>query len=105
MNQNKASVKKYKRLTIDKLSYDGCLNFLEAYVKYVSDEYVSIYNKYIHDPKNIQISKCYRKYRRYLLSCEFGLLTGLDGTVVVQGLENMVNNNITKRWDCCGTVL
>ena len=81
------NTKGYKRLTIDELNMNGCINLLEAFVSDVSQSFIIACRKCIENPQDEKYRENYNNYKDLILSEYFGQLTGLDGRVIVDSLE------------------
>ena len=85
------STRGYKRLTIDDLNYDGCLNLLEAFVHSLSEEYSNalyMFRKYKTDDHR----EALENVREVFLSKYFADLTGLRGDDILSRLEQQYMN-------------
>ena len=90
-------VTNYKRLTIDKLSDEGCMNVFEALLTDIREEFISKYTDYLfhrNDKKNCEAYfLSYKRIKKYILSDDFAALTGLDGANIVTTLEETAYND------------
>ena len=80
------STKGYRRLTIDQLNTEGCINLLEAFVRSLSAEYTNSIYMYSRDKSKASYENL-SKIRQLFLSKYFSDLTGLDGESIVRKLE------------------
>lgn len=96
MFSNQIDTRKYKRITIDQLNNQGCLNVLEAFLKELREEFVSTYKDYIKYPNDKKYAECYKHIRDYILSDDFAYLTGLKGSDIIDALEKSVFSN--SKW-------
>lgn len=76
-----------KRLDITRISTEGCLNLLEAFLTELMEDYKYIYRDYLNDKNNKKLRGSYEKYRNLFLSDYFAALTGLDGASVLESLD------------------
>ena len=77
----------YKRMTIDEISNEGCLNILEAFLESIGNEYKDAAMMYrLH--KSVIDRDHLNKLRNYLRSEDFSALTNLDGSAIVSTLDS-----------------
>lgn len=76
------------RLTIDKLSDEGCLNILKHFLKTLSREFTQTFASLLKNPHNEDIRSHYNYLRELFTSDYFNDLTNLDGRSIVKQLEN-----------------
>lgn len=90
-------VANYKRLTIDKLNNEGCMNVFEALLADIREEFISKYKDYLfhkNDKNNCNTYfLSYKRIKNYILSDDFAALTGLDGASIVTTLETTAYND------------
>lgn len=75
------------RLTIDRLNYDGCYQLLEAFLRYVADDYIASLQTYLKDKNDKKSYEHYINSREFFLSSYFSDLTGLYGEDVISRLD------------------
>lgn len=90
----KIQTKVYQRLTVDKLSTEGCINLLEAFVRNLSDDFKEAYWQYLDNKKSKDRVEHYNHLRKIFLSKYFSELTELDGQEILSRLEG----DISKRY-------
>lgn len=78
------------RLTIDKLNNDGCFRLLEAFLKYVAEDYCSALRTFLKDKNDKTSYKHLVSARNFFLSDYFSNLTGLCGEDIVSRLDTKV---------------
>ena len=88
------SVKGYKRLTIDDLNTEGCLNFLEAFLNELSIDFTTSYRNHLMYLGDNHYKEHYLVVRNFILSDYFHMLTGLIGEDIVYSLETSVRNEV-----------
>lgn len=76
-----------KRLTIDQLDDQGCMNVLCAFMERLSEDYRDSLAILRKNPRSKENLRHVRELREYFTSEEFGLLTNLDGKAIVEKLE------------------
>lgn len=80
----------YKRIrSMDELNTDGCLHFLEAFLKRLSEEFTVSFVNHVRFPEDEQLNSYYLDIRKLIQSQYFRDLTNLDGTEVVESLERI----------------
>ena len=94
MSDIKCDMSNYKRLTIDRLNEDGCINMLSYFLKNMSEEFQASYFSYLRDKKNKDALKHYTRMREFYLSDYFTQLTNLDGRMVLQQLEKSYEDSL-----------
>lgn len=77
------------RITIDKLNDEGCLNFLEMFLSTLAEDYFSAYVDYVKNSTSSVADSNYVRMREFFLSDYFSLLTNLDGSAVLAGLDKI----------------
>lgn len=85
------------RTTADSLNDRGCINLLCAMVKQMSQEFRYTYGNHLKDPENMRAFVQYNSVRDEFLSDYFSKLTGLNGRIIVNKLENIVEQCVS----CC----
>lgn len=90
MPKIKYSTKPYKRLTIDDISDEGCMNLFEALLQEIGTEYRLCAIQYKEHPEVEGSKEHYEKCREYILSDFFHDLTGLDGDSIVKSFDREV---------------
>lgn len=83
----KVTLENYNRLTIDRLSDEGCLNLLEMFLSLLSEDYRYMLKLYICNQSDPKTRKSFKKIRGLILSDYFALLTGIDGRDVIGTLD------------------
>lgn len=83
---------KYERLTIDKISNEGCVNVLIGFLDLVGKEYRYALDAHCADPTDECALERYESSRDFILSDYFKKLTGLDG----QGIIDTMNRDYIK---------
>lgn len=78
---------KYERLTIDKISNEGCVNVLEAFLGKIGLEYRTALQACCEDPSNETFQERYEDSKNFILSDYFKKLTNLDGEVIIETLN------------------
>lgn len=81
------NARNYVRLTADKISYDGCINLIEAFLRYLGEDFRSAYHTLRASPKDKGAIKHYKQYTDFIKSEYFRMLTGLDGESLLDSLE------------------
>ena len=76
-----------ERLTIDRISNEGCINILSAFLKYLSIDYKQAYMAYCNEPGNNDRREHYKDLRDFITSDYFCQLTNLIGEDVADTLE------------------
>ena len=87
----KLSVANYKRMTIDDLSDDGCMNLLEAFCKGLGEDLKNAYLQLLANPKSKDHIAHYRNLSQLCRSKYFSELTNLDGEMIVNSIEHEIN--------------
>lgn len=90
-NSLKQFVKDYQRLTIDKLSDEGCMNLLEAFCKCLGEDLKNAYLQLLANPKSKDHIAHYRNLSQLCRSRYFSELTNLDGDMIVNSIEYEIN--------------
>lgn len=78
------------RLTVDKLSVEGCINLLEAFVADVAQEFVTTYKHLLSCPTCQGFIDHYNDLKDYMQSDYFSGITGLNGEEIISTLEYRV---------------
>lgn len=86
-NKAKMSFANYSRLTIDKLNDDGCINLLEAFLVYMTDNYRSALSTFLADKNDKNGYESYKSIRDFFLSDYFTQLTNLKGEDILYRLD------------------
>ena len=76
-----------ERLTIDKISTEGCINLIEMFVTELGEEFRYSYDFYMHNKENKNAREHYKNVRDYIMSDYFSRLTCLDGKAIAAALE------------------
>ena len=76
------------RLTADQLDSNGCFNMLYAMVQLLARDFRVAYRAAANNPRNTRMRRRYRRIRDVFTSEYFSVLTGLDGSAVVDQLES-----------------
>lgn len=79
----------YKRITIEEINDDGIVNLLEAFVEKIAGEYLDALDDYCRHKTDKISQRTFNRVRDYILSDDFNLLTNLDGSGVISGLNRM----------------
>lgn len=87
MFATKADFANVKRLTIDTINDEGCLNLLEVFLVQLLEDYRLALDAFVHDQKNKKLKKGLMWLRKFLRSKYFALLIGLDGSEVINTLD------------------
>lgn len=81
------NVKNYKRLTIDRLNDEGCMNLLTAFVTSLTEEYKNAMAIFLQDKTDKENYKHLVNLREYILSEHFANMTHLDGETILAKLD------------------
>ena len=76
------------RLTIDRLSDEGCINILKQFLKTLSREFTQTFASLLNNPHNEDIRSHYDFLCELFTSDYFHDPTNLDGRSIVKQLEN-----------------
>jgi len=80
--------RKYRRLTIDALNDEGCLNLLEEFLSLLGVEYTESFRLAKRYPRDKTYSKHLECLDEFIKSDYFGRLTGLDGPALIDALRS-----------------
>lgn len=91
-------LKTEKRITMETLSDEGCINLLRYLVETVCLDYTRAFGMYLEN-KTLENIKHRNELREYITSQYFCNLTNLDGERVVEMIEERVRRNIRDRYN------
>lgn len=80
--------RKYRRLRIEDICDEGCLNILEMFLSYLSADFRAAYQMLVQNPLDKDVRQHYENIKNLFFSDYFSQLTNLDGNVIVEQLEN-----------------
>lgn len=87
MSKPNVDISNYKRLTVDKLCTEGCINILTAFLTNLTEDFRLAYYSWARDKNNVPAKEHYMKLRDLFCSGYFYGLTGINGKAVVEKLE------------------
>lgn len=87
MFATKANFPDVKRLTIDTINDDGCLNLLEMFLTQLSEDYRFALDDFVRNQRDKKSKKGLMWLRKFIRSDYFASLTGLDGSEIINTLD------------------
>lgn len=92
------TLKPEKRITMETLNDEGCVNLLRYLVESVCLDYTKAFGMYLEN-KSLENLKHRNELRDYITSRYFCTLTNLDGEMVANAIEDRVRRNIKDRYN------